>query len=153
MRTTTWYYLQRGDGQFQCIPQKQIRAFQAGRHALWADDDGFVRYAQLYVQWEHRRPSLLYGSEFLKFLVGSSGLFAQAEWAARVAHLLSDSHMDVSHLAGTNLIDASLRFAERRYRHLTTWQPSVRDLEVLTALVRQRLRKASRAGEEPPNFL
>lgn len=142
MRTTTWYYLRTAPGIFHGVTAKQVRAFHAGLQRLPADGDGYVRYAQLYIQWENRRPAALYGSEFLRFQVDPEGLFDQASWAARVNRVLTDGHMDLSRFKGTNLINACSRFAERRHKHLTTWQPSPGDIAALSQLVRKRLQKA-----------
>lgn len=142
MRTTTWYYLQVAEGRFVPLTGKEVRAFQAGERGLRAQADGHVRYVQLYIQWENRRPAALHGSEFLKFPVSAAGLFEQGAWSTRISQMLLDSVMDLTGHEGSNLIDASRRFAERRYRHMTAWQPTPRDVTALSLLVRQRLQKA-----------
>ena len=143
MGITAWYFLRPRTGELCPLPRTRLESFIFGRGRLPADEGGFVRYAQVFVDLEDRRAAEVLHVDYLQY------------------HALHDGTLDLEHLreimavggaaaaGGLGLSDrlegvirAEHRFARRRLEQLSRWRPTPDELADLRELVNARAGRA-----------
>jgi hypothetical protein len=133
-RLGVWLYQRTAPEAFQPIAIKTWDQWINGRAPLPPCDDGFVWYVFMQVWTLNRRVVRVDNLQFLKSRVNAAGFqedeMRLEEMAVAVNSL---SERRASAMEGP-VIDASNRFAKRRYR----WKPTTADLRALERIVNKR---------------
>jgi len=139
MSTTVWYFLRPGPGELQPLARKAFDAFTSGEVSLPSDEDGYVRYVELVVRLENRQATKLISVRFFRMRTLADGHVDPEhafEIMAAAGGVMSGAVASVEPLPG--VVNAEHRFAERRLRNLSRWEPAKADTSALHELVNRR---------------
>ena len=125
MRTAQRYYIVADDGAIRRVAVSTFHRIILQRTLTpFADLVGKrVRFAQITVQVDGRKPVGVRGASFGYLTFDDNGLFDSSEWddAARAT---VESWPSPTNTAATSVLDARARFTDRRLELEHGWQPS-----------------------------
>ncbi len=142
MGASIWTFIRSRPGELHPVSQRAVDEFLSNEGRLPADDDGFVRYAQVIVNLENRRAVEVLRIGFYQHRVLKSGKLDRKQFKAVMAT------MGEAAFGGLRLdppppgvVAAEHRFAKRRLDHLSTWKPTQDDLDNLRDVVNHKARR------------
>lgn len=136
MGVSVWTFMRPHAGELRPVSQRALDEFFTGAARLPADDEGFVRYAQVVVNLENRRAVEVLRVGFYHLKNGKvdrkhlGAIMAAAPEAALGALRIDEPPPGV--------VAAEHRFAKRRLEHLGTWKPTEDDLAKLREMVNHK---------------
>ena len=139
MGITAWYFLRPRTGELRPLPRTRFESFIFGRGRLPADDEGFVRYAQVFVNLEDRRAVQVLHVDFLQHRALADGTLDHEH----LREIMAAGGAATGGLLGLSeepkgVIRAEHRFARRRLDRLSRWKPTSVELANLRDLVNAR---------------
>jgi hypothetical protein len=143
MGVCVWTFLRSGPGELFPIAQRAVDDFHAKTGRLAADEEGFVRYAQVIVYLENRRAVAVLRVGFFQYRALEDGRIDPEHFG----EILATAHEATFGWLQLNkpprgVVTAEHQFAKRRLHHLSTWKPTADDLSNLRDLVNRK------AGQE-----
>jgi hypothetical protein len=138
-RKTLWFFQRTRPGEIQRISNPSMQRFLVGERALPHDGDGFVRCIGLSLELHNKKPATVARIWFSKIRVRDDGRVDPHHRHETVK--LAQTEAQLLGQAGSSVVVAGHRFAERRLSHLAEWRPEQKDLEALRAVVNTRAGK------------
>ena len=139
MAVSVWTFLRSKPGEIFPVAQRAMDDFLDNTGRLPADEEGFVRYAQVIVSLENRRVVEVLRIGFFQYRALKNGRLNRRHFREIVAALPEVA------LGGLQLckpppgvVSAEHRFAKRRLDRLNTWKPMQGDLSKLRSLVNRK---------------
>ena len=139
MGVSVWTFMRPREGELHLVSQRAVDEFFSNAARLPADDEGFVRYAQVVVNLENRRAVEVLRIGFYQHRVLKNGKLDRKHFKAVMA-TVGEAAFGGLRIEGSQpgVIAAEHRFAKRRLDHLSTWKPSEGDLAKLRELVNHK---------------
>jgi len=139
MGVSVWTFLRPRAGEIHPVSQRAVDQFLSNAGCLPADDEGFVRYAQVVVNLENRRAVEVLRVGFYQYRALKNGKVDRkhlvAIMAAAPEAALGALQIDEP---PSGVVAAEHRFAKRRLEHLSMWKPTNDELAILRGLVNQK---------------
>jgi hypothetical protein len=137
-RRTLWFFQRTAPGELRRITNPSMQRFLTGERPLPHDGDRFVRCIGMSLELHRKRPAQVSRVWFSKIRVREDGRVDphHRHETVRVARANSPPST-----AGSSVVAAENRFAERRLSHLAEWRPEERDLTALRMVVNGRARR------------
>ncbi len=133
MAWTVWAFRFQEDN-WRRVPWAWYERFIAGRELLQEPEGTLVRFAQCTVELEEREPVRLGQLWFGLHEIGGQGTVNQEREEQSLRSALE--MIGPFGLGDGKVIDAAPRFAKRRYQHLATWEPSLKEKMALLQTLR-----------------
>jgi hypothetical protein len=141
MGVSIWTFVRPRPGELRVVSQRTVDEFLSKEGRIPADDDGFVRYAQVIVNLENRRAVEVLRIGFYQHRVLKNGKLDRKYFKAVMATIgevaFGGLRLDPP---PTGVVAAEHRFAKRRLDHLSTWKPTQDDLDKLRDVVNHKAR-------------
>jgi hypothetical protein len=138
VKRALWFFQRVAPGEIRRIPNPSMQRFLVGERALPHDGDGFVRCIGMSLELHRKKPAQVARVWFSKIRVSDDGR-VDPHHRHETAKLAQGEAQFAQ--AGSSVVVAGHRFAERRLSHLGEWRPEERDLEALRSLVNTRAGK------------
>ena len=139
MGVSVWNFLRPRAGGLRSVSQRAVDEFLSNARCLPADDEGFVRYAQVVVNLENRRAVEVLRVGFYQYRALKNGTLDRKHFSAIMAAApeaaLGALRIDEP---PPGVVAAEHRFAKRRLEHLSMWKPTQDDLAKLRELVNHK---------------
>jgi hypothetical protein len=139
MGVSVWTFLRSKPGEIFPVAQRAMDDFLANTAQLPADEEGFVRYAQVIVSLENRRAVEVLRIGFFQYRAIKNGRLDRRHFREIMAALPEASFgwLQLSK-PPPGVVSAEHRFAKRRLDQLNTWKPTQGDLSKLRSLVNRK---------------
>jgi hypothetical protein len=139
MGVSVWTFLRSKPGEIFPVAQRAMDDFLANTAQLPADEEGFVRYAQVIVSLENRRAVEVLRIGFFQYRAIKNGRLDRRHFREIMAALPEASFgwLQLSK-PPPGVVSAEHRFAKRRLDQLNTWKPTQDDLSKLRSLVNRK---------------
>lgn len=138
-RRALWFFQRTAPGEIRRLSNPFMQRFLVGESALRQDGDGFVRCIGMSLDLRDRKPSQVARVWFSKIRVREDGR-VDPHHRHETVKLAQPEALRRSQ-AGSSVVAAGHRFAERRLSHLGEWRPEERDLAALREVVNTRAGK------------
>ena len=134
-----WTFIRPQAGVLQLVSQRAVDEFLSNARCLPADDEGFVRYAQVVVNLENRRAVEVLRVGFYQYRALKNGKLDRKHFSAIMAAVpeVAFGALRIDE-PPPGVVAAEHRFAKRRLEHLGTWKPAQDDLAKLRDLVNHK---------------
>jgi hypothetical protein len=139
MGVSVWTFMRPRAGELRPVSQRALDEFFTGAARLPADDEGFVRYAQVVVNLENRRAIEVLRVGFYQYRALKNGRVDRKHLGAIMA-VAPEAAFGALRIdePPPGVVAAEHRFAKRRLEHLGTWKPTQDDLAKLRELVNHK---------------
>lgn len=139
MGVSVWTFLRPRSGELHAVSQRAVEQFLSNAGCLPADDEGFVRYAQVVVNLENRRAVEVLRVGFYQYRSLKNGKLDRKHFGAIMAAAPEAAFggLQVDEPPSC-VVPAEHRFAKRRLEHLSMWKPTKDDLAMLRDLVNHK---------------
>ena len=139
MGVSVWTFLRSKPGEIFPVAQRAMDDFLDNTGRLPADEEGFVRYAQVIVSLENRRAVEVLRIGFFQYRALKNGRLNRRHFREIMAALPEASFgwLQLSK-PPPGVVSAEHRFAKRRLDQLNTWKPTQGDLSKLRSLVNRK---------------
>ena len=140
MGVSASFFQRRQPGELCPLAQSAVDTFMFKGDRLFADPEGFVRYAQVIVRLENRRAVEVLRVGFFQHRVLEDGTLDRDHFD-EIVRTMPDAALGGLLIANPmpGLIDAEHRFARRRLKHLSQWTPTQAEIRLLRELVIRRV--------------
>ncbi len=139
MGVSVWTFMRPREGELHLVSQRAVDEFFSNAARLPADDEGFVRYAQVVVNLDNRRAVEVLRIGFYQHRVLKNGKLDRKHFKAVMATIgeaaFGGLRLDPP---PPGVVAAEHRFAKRRLDHLSTWKPTQDDLAKLRDVVNHK---------------
>jgi len=134
---TVWYFVRSGPGELNPLPRARVERFFDG--ARMPQDDGVLRYVQVVVRLEDRKPVEVGRIGYFQHRVLRNGTLDR-EHMQEVMAVASEAAFGgmVGSEPSRGVVEASHRFAQRRLENVHQWKPSQPELAALGVLVNRK---------------
>lgn len=142
MGVSVWTFLRSRAGEIHAVSQRAVEQFLSNSGCLPADEEGFVRYAEVVVDLENRRAVEVLRIGFYQHRVLKNGKLDRKHYNAVMATVGEAAFGGL--LIGEpqpGVVAAEHRFAKRRLDHLSTWQPTEDEVAILRDAVNHKARR------------
>ena len=139
MGVSVWTFLRSETGEIFPVAQRAVDDFLANTGRLAADEEGFVRCAQVIVNLENRHVVEILRVGFFQYRALRNGRLNRRHFREIIA-ALPEAAFGWLQLSKPppGVVSAEHRFAKRRLDQLNTWKPTQDDLSKLRGLVNRK---------------
>ena len=139
MGVSVWNFLRSKPGEIFPVAQRAMDDFLDNTGRLPADEEGFVRYAQVIVSLENRRAVEVLRIGFFQYRALRSGKLNRRHFLEIMAAVpeVAFGWLQLSK-PPPGAVCAGHRFAKRRLDQLNTWKPTQDELLNLRSLVNRK---------------
>jgi hypothetical protein len=139
MGVSVWTFLRSKTGEIFPVAQRAVDDFLANTGRLAADEEGFVRCAQVIVNLENRHVIEVLRVGFFQYRALDDGRI-DPEHSREVMATVHEAAFGWLQLTKPppGVVDAECKFAKRRLQHMSTWKPTQGELSKLRSLVNRK---------------
>jgi hypothetical protein len=139
MGVSAWYFLLRRPGELCPLAETAVDAFISKGGRLPADEEGFVRCAEVIVSLENRRAVEVLRLGFFQYRALKNGTLDRRHFD-EILRTMPEAALGPLQLSrpSPEVVPAEHRFAKRRLEHLSQWKPTKAELRLLGELVNRR---------------